>query len=166
MRDADVGTVGDGVVGRVACGVAHWAGVYGVLPSLSTNGSRPDRRPRPVDRAADRSSRTACHPLEVVAIEVLRVSGTSRPNAVAGAIAALLRSEGQVEVQAIGPQAVNQAVKALAIARGYIAEDGLDLTTAPSFVTLELHDEERTALRFHVVALTLEPKDSSSVQES
>ena len=95
------------------------------------------------------------HPLEVVAIEVLRVSGTSRPNAVAGAIAALLPSEGEGELQAIGPQAVNQAVKGLAIARGYVAENDLDLTTAPSFVTLELHDEERTALRFHVQAVPL-----------
>jgi stage V sporulation protein S len=92
----------------------------------------------------------------VVAIEVLRVSGSSRPNAVAGAVAALLRSDGQVELQAIGPQAVNQAVKALAIARGYVVEDGLDLTSAPSFVTLELHDEERTALRFHVRAVPLD----------
>jgi stage V sporulation protein S len=94
----------------------------------------------------------------VVAIEVLRVSGSSRPNAVAGAVAALLRNDGRVELQAIGPQAVNQAVKALAIARGYILEDGLDLTSAPSFVTLELHDEERTALRFHVRAV---PRDEA-----
>lgn len=86
-------------------------------------------------------------------MEVLRVSGTSRPNAVAGAIAALLRSEGGVEVQAIGPTAVNQAAKALAIARGYVAENDLDLVVVPSFVTLELHDEERTALRFLVTAV-------------
>lgn len=83
-------------------------------------------------------------------MDVLRVSGHSRPNSVAGAVAALLRSEGRLEVQAIGPQAVNQAVKALAIARSYVEEDGIDLIAAPSFVTLELHDEERTALRFHV----------------
>ncbi|MDZ7707676.1 MAG: stage V sporulation protein S [Trueperaceae bacterium] len=89
-------------------------------------------------------------------MEVLRVSGTSRPNAVAGAIAALLRSEGTVELQAIGPQAVNQAVKALAIARGYIRDDRLDLSTVPSFVTLELHDQERTALRFHATAIPLD----------
>lgn len=110
----------------------------------------------PGSRHAGHPSRTARHPLEVVAIEVLRVSGTSRPNAVAGAIAALLRSEGTVELQAIGPQAVNQAVKALAIARGYVHDDGLDLTTVPSFVTLELHDQERTALRFHATAVRLD----------
>ena len=56
-------------------------------------------------------------------METLRVSSKSRPNSVAGAIAALLRTKGEVEVQAIGPQAVNQAVKAIAIARGYIAPD-------------------------------------------
>jgi stage V sporulation protein S len=91
-------------------------------------------------------------------IETLRVSGNSRPNSVAGAIAALLRSEQEVEVQAIGPQAVNQAVKAIAIARSYIELDGLDLTTQPSFVKLELHEEERTAVRFSVRAQPLESR--------
>jgi stage V sporulation protein S len=89
-------------------------------------------------------------------IETLRVSAGSRPTAVAGAIAALLRQEGAVEVQAIGPHAVNQAVKALAITRSYLVDDALDLTAAPSFVKLELHDEERTALRFHIRAIPAE----------
>jgi stage V sporulation protein S len=83
----------------------------------------------------------------------LRVSAGSRPNAVAGAIAALLRLEGAVEMQAIGPHAVNQAVKSLAIARAYLIQDQLDLVVAPSFVKLELHDEERTAMRFEVQAV-------------
>ena len=83
-------------------------------------------------------------------LETLRVSGTSRPNAIAGALAALLRSQGQVEIQAIGPAAVNQAVKALAIARGYLVGDHLDLYTQPEFVKLDVHDEERTAVRFFV----------------
>ncbi len=90
-------------------------------------------------------------------IEVLRVSGTSRPNSVAGAIAALVRSEGKVEVQAIGPHAVNQAVKAIAIARSYLESDGLDLTCIPSFVKLELQNEERTAVRF---AVDSHPRDA------
>lgn len=85
--------------------------------------------------------------------EVLRVSGQSRPNAVAGAVAALLRSQGQVEVQAIGPAAVNQAVKALAIARGYLSGDGLDLTAQPGFIKLEHEQEERTAVCFLVRAV-------------
>lgn len=84
---------------------------------------------------------------------MLRVSGSSRPNSVAGAIAALLRNEGEVEVQAIGPQAVNQAAKAIAITRSYVEGDGLDLTAVPSFVKLELQNEERTALRFLVKAV-------------
>ena len=83
----------------------------------------------------------------------LRVSAGSRPNAVAGAIAALLRLEGVVEMQAIGPHAVNQAVKSLAIARAYLVQDRLDLVVAPGFVKLELHDEERTAMRFEVRAV-------------
>jgi stage V sporulation protein S len=83
----------------------------------------------------------------------LRVSAQSRPNAVAGAIAALLRLDGAVEMQAIGPHAVNQAVKSLAIARSYLEQDALDLVLAPGFVKLELHDEERTAMRFDVRAV-------------
>lgn len=88
-------------------------------------------------------------------IEILRVSGTSRPNSVAGAIAALLRTAGEVEVQAIGPHAVNQAVKAIAISRSYIEAEGLGLHTVPSFVKLELHEEERTAVRFLIESFTL-----------
>jgi stage V sporulation protein S len=83
-------------------------------------------------------------------LETLKVSGKSRPNAVAGAIAALLRSQGEVEVQAIGPAAVNQAVKAIAIARGYIIPENLDLHTQPAFVKLDIENEERTAVRFAV----------------
>ena len=86
----------------------------------------------------------------------LRVSAQSRPNAVAGAIAALLRLDGVVEMQAIGPHAVNQAVKSLAIARSYLEQDALDLVAAPGFVKLELHDEERTAMRFDVRAVARE----------
>lgn len=74
----------------------------------------------------------------------------------AGAIAALLRNESEVEVQAIGPHAINQAVKAIAIARSYIEDEGLDLITQPSFVKLELQNEERTALRFTVNTIRLE----------
>ena len=91
----------------------------------------------------------------------LRVSAQSRPNAVAGAIAALLRLDGAVEMQAIGPHAVNQAVKSLAIARSYLEQDALDLVVAPGFVKLELHDEERTAMRFDVRAV---PRDDAGVE--
>lgn len=80
-------------------------------------------------------------------LEVLRVSATSRPNAVAGAVAALLRQHVALEILAIGPLAVNQAIKALAIARGYLVEDRLDLHAQPAFVRLDLHAEERTAIK-------------------
>ncbi len=81
-------------------------------------------------------------------METVRVSGQSRPNSVAGAIAALLRLHNEVEVQAIGAMAVNQAVKAIAIARSYISVDQMDLVCVPAFVKLELESEERTAMKF------------------
>ncbi|PTA69370.1 stage V sporulation protein S [Deinococcus arcticus] len=93
-------------------------------------------------------------------METLRVSGTSRPNAIAGAIAALLRTQGEVEIQSIGPAAVNQAVKALAIARGYLTGDRLDLYTQPEFVKLDVQSEERTAVRFLVKAIPVPPPPS------
>jgi stage V sporulation protein S len=87
----------------------------------------------------------------------LRVSAQSRPNAVAGAIAALLRSDGHAELQAIGPQAVNQAVKSLAIARAYLRDEALDLRVAPGFVKVDLVAEERTAIHFQVEAVPRAP---------
>ena len=87
--------------------------------------------------------------------ETLRVSGTSRPNAIAGAIAALLRLQGLVDFQAIGPAAVNQTVKALAVARGYLIGDHLDLYAQPEFVKLDVQQEERTAVRFRVYSVPL-----------
>ena len=98
-------------------------------------------------------------------VEILRVSAKSRPNAVAGAIAALLRSSGVLEIQAIGPTAVNQAVKALAIARGYLKAERLDLNVRPSFVKLELEGEERTAVNFSVRVVRLEETSLEDTQK-
>jgi stage V sporulation protein S len=84
--------------------------------------------------------------------DVLRVSADSNPKAVAGALAALLREHGSAEMQAIGAGAVNQAVKAIAIARGYVAPNGLNLVAIPAFATVEVDGEERTAIRFLVEA--------------
>ena len=81
---------------------------------------------------------------------ILKVSARSRSAAVAGAIAGVVREHGRAEVQAIGAGAVNQATKAVAIARTYLALDGLDVICIPSFVDIEVGDEERTALRFIV----------------
>ena len=66
-------------------------------------------------------------------MEVLRVSANSSPSSVAGAIASVMRTSGEVEVQAVGAGAVNQAVKSIAIARGYLAPVGIDLVSIPAF---------------------------------
>ena len=83
-------------------------------------------------------------------METLRVSADSRPKAVAGAVAALIRGEGSVQLQAVGAGAVNQAVKAIAIARGFLAPNGINLVVIPAFVEIEINNEERTALKFIV----------------
>jgi stage V sporulation protein S len=82
--------------------------------------------------------------------EILKVSAQSKPSAVAGAIAGVMREKGRAEVQAIGAGAVNQAVKAIAIARGYLAPSGLDVVCIPSFTDVMINNEERTALRLIV----------------
>jgi stage V sporulation protein S len=80
------------------------------------------------------------------------VSAQSRPSAVAGAIAGVIREKGRAEVQAIGAGAVNQAVKAIAIARGYLTPSGLDIVCVPSFTDVMINNEERTALKLVVEA--------------
>lgn len=82
--------------------------------------------------------------------EILKVSSTSDPSATAGALANTVREEGIAELQAIGPKAVNQAVKAVIIARGYMAPSGVDLIFIPSFVDVEIDHENKTAMRFEV----------------
>ncbi len=82
--------------------------------------------------------------------EVLKVSTRSRPSAVAGAIAGVIRESGSAEVQSIGAGATNQAVKAVAIARSYLQEEGIDIICIPSFIDVAIEDEERTAIRLLV----------------
>ena len=83
-------------------------------------------------------------------VEVLKVSATSKPVSVAGAIAGVVRTAGRVEVQAIGAGAINQAVKAIAISRGYVAPGGMDLVCIPSFIDISIDGEERTGMRLLV----------------
>ena len=83
-------------------------------------------------------------------MEVLKVSARSRSTAVVGAIAGVIREKGRAEVQAIGAGAVNQAAKAVAIARSYLAADGLDIICIPAFSDVIIADQERTALKFIV----------------
>ncbi|MEM6280723.1 MAG: stage V sporulation protein S [Chloroflexota bacterium] len=82
--------------------------------------------------------------------DVIKVSARSRSTAVAGAIAGVIREHGFAEVQAIGAGAVNQAVKALAIARGYLDRDEMDIVFVPHFTEVDIDGQERTAVRFSV----------------
>lgn len=80
-------------------------------------------------------------------MEVLKVSSHSVPNSVAGAIAGVVRDRGDVEVQAVGAGAANQAIKAVAIARGYLAPVGVDLVCVPAFANVTIDGDERTAIK-------------------
>lgn len=83
-------------------------------------------------------------------MEVLKVSTKSNPNSVAGALAGILREHGAVEMQTVGAGALNQAIKAIAIARGFLAPSGMDLSCVPAFADIEINGEERTAIRLLV----------------
>lgn len=83
-------------------------------------------------------------------MDVLKVSARSNPSAVAGAIAAVVRDVGGAEIQAVGAGALNQAIKAIAIARGYVAPSGLDLVCVPAFADILIDGEERTAIKLIV----------------
>lgn len=80
-------------------------------------------------------------------MEVLKVSSRSTPNSVAGAIAGVIRENKLVEVQAVGAGAANQAIKAVAIARGYLSPGGVDLICIPAFASVDIDGEERTAIK-------------------
>ena len=86
-------------------------------------------------------------------MDVIKVSAHSRSTAVAGAIAGVMRDHRHAEVQAIGASAVNQAIKAVAIARSYLTLDGIDIVCVPEFVEIEIDGQERTALK-----LIIEPR--------
>jgi stage V sporulation protein S len=80
-------------------------------------------------------------------MEVLKVAANSSPNSVAGALAGVIREEGTAELQAIGAGALNQGIKAVAIARGFVAPSGIDLYCIPAFIDIEIDGEERTAIK-------------------
>lgn len=94
---------------------------------------------------------TPIHPeMALDAVEILKVSAHSRPGSVAGAIAGVVRQVGRVEIQAIGAGATNQAIKAIAIARGYLISSGIDIYCIPAFIDIIIDNEERTAIKFMV----------------
>ncbi|HOR85661.1 MAG TPA: stage V sporulation protein S [Bacillota bacterium] len=86
-------------------------------------------------------------------MDVLKVSANSKPNSVAGALAGVLREKGSAEIQTIGAGALNQAIKAIAIARGFVAPGGIDLVCIPAFTDIQIDGEERTAIK-----LIIEPR--------
>ena len=86
-------------------------------------------------------------------MEVLKVSSKSNPNSVAGALAGVLRERGVAEIQAIGAGAPNQAIKSIAIARGFVAPSGMDLVCIPAFTDIEIEGDKKTAIK-----LIIEPR--------
>ena len=85
-------------------------------------------------------------------METLKVGTKSNPNSVAGALANVIRQTGSVEIQAIGAGALNQAIKGIAIARGFVAPSGKNLVCIPAFTDITIEGEERTALKLIVEA--------------
>ncbi len=83
-------------------------------------------------------------------MEVLKVSSKSNPNSVAGALAGVIREHGSAEIQAVGAGAINQSVKAIAIARGFVSPSGIDLVCIPAFSDIIIDGEERTAIKLMV----------------
>ena len=86
-------------------------------------------------------------------METLKVSTKSNPNSVAGALANVFREKGSVEIQAVGAGALNQAIKAIAIARGFVAPSGKNLVCIPAFTDITIDGEERTAIKLIVEAI-------------
>lgn len=83
-------------------------------------------------------------------MDVLKISAKSNPNSIAGALAGVIREKGVAEMQAIGAGALNQAVKAVAIARGFVAPSGIELICIPAFTDIIIDGEERTAIKLIV----------------
>lgn len=111
-------------------------------PAASTGATE-----QPVEDAENEAGEVATSP------EVLKVSARSRPSAVAGAIAGVVRELGRAEIQAIGAGATNQAVKAVAIARDYLRETGIEVVCLPEFIDITIDNEDRTAM-----LLVVEPR--------
>ena len=83
-------------------------------------------------------------------LNILKVGTKSDPNKVAGALAGTVREQGKAEMQTIGAGALNQAIKSVAIARGFLAPSGIDLVCWPAFIDVEIDGNERTAIKLFV----------------
>ena len=109
-----------------------------------------DRTTTYQDESEDYMDEPTVDPTPTGKPDIIKVSAKSRSTAVAGAIAAVMREHRYAEVQAIGAGAVNQAVKALAIARGYLEGDEIPIVCTPYFTEVDIEGQERTAVRFVV----------------
>jgi stage V sporulation protein S len=94
-------------------------------------------------------------------VEILKVSSKTKPNAVAGALAGIMREKKNIELQVIGAGALNQAIKGIAIARGFIAPSGMDLVCIPAFKDVEIDGQERTAIKLIIQPRFLEEEKTS-----
>jgi stage V sporulation protein S len=96
-------------------------------------------------------------------MNIIKVSANSRTAAVAGAIAGVMRESHYAEVQSIGAGAVNQAIKAIILAKGYLVNDGIDITCVPEFVDVEIDGKVRTAIK-----LVIQPRgeDTAPTQKT
>lgn len=129
-------------------------GPYDRTTDVRTPGADATGRPdQSHDGAPVARSVAAPAPAPIDGDDVLKVSARSRPSAVAGAIAGVVRDAGRAEIQAIGAGATNQAVKAVAIARDYLRETGIEAICLPAFIDVTVGDEDRTAIR-----LVVEPR--------
>ncbi len=99
-------------------------------------------------------------------MDIIKVSARSRSTAVAGAIAGVIREQRHAEVQAIGAGAVNQAVKATAIARGYLELDGIAIYCIPYFTEIEIDGQERTAIKLVIDTFPGEQEKETQKDES
>jgi len=150
----------DGPLSEVsAAEVASWESPTYIAPEVTPNGEIPpvDSVPLVADGIQHSPNGKTGNEIEGVVIaadgEVLKVSARSRPSAVAGAIAGVVRESGRAEVQAIGAGATNQAVKAVAIARDYLRETGIEAVCLPAFIDVTIENEDRTA-----ILLVVEPR--------
>ncbi len=96
-------------------------------------------------------------------MNIIKVSANSRTSAVAGAIAGVMRAHRLVEVQAIGAGAVNQSIKAIILAKGYLANDDIDIVCVPSFVDVEIGGKVRTAVR---ITVTPRGEESTPIEDA
>lgn len=124
-------------------------------------GRKSDAGGETCNTAAQTSPATAL--IEGTAVETLKVSSKSSPNSVAGAMAGVVRHSGAVEVQVVGAGALNQAIKAVAIARGYVAPSGIDLVCVPTFADVEIDGQYRTAIRLMVEDRNRRPASTITV---